>query len=86
MSKNRIIFSSTRNAQEDPLKLDRRRFLVPEEFYAGSLGVYSTTGNTVGEWEIVDPFIQWKTDEVPLETYLARMMHQFSTAATRTYA
>ncbi len=49
------------------------RFFVPEEFYGGSLGVYSPTGSTVREWEIVDPFLQWKTEDVPRGTYLARL-------------
>ena len=53
------------------------RFFVPEELYGGILGVYSPTGMTLREWEIVDPFIQWKTDDVPRGTYLARLIsHQ----------
>ena len=55
----------------------RVRFFVPEEFYGGMLGVYSPTGMTLREWEIVDHFIQWKTDDVPRGTYLARLIsHQ----------
>ena len=41
------------------------RFFVPEELYGGILGFYSPTGMTLREWEIVDHFIQWKTDDVP---------------------
>ena len=53
------------------------RFFVPEELYGGILGVYSPTGMTLREWEIVDHFIQWKTDDVPRGTYLARLIsHQ----------
>ena len=50
------------------------RFFVPEEFYGGSLGVYSPTGMTLREWEIVGPFIEWKTDDVLRGTYLARSL------------
>jgi hypothetical protein len=32
---------------------------------------------TLREWEIVDHFIQWKTDDVPRGTYLVRLIsHQ----------
>ena len=54
----------------------RVRFFVPEEFYGGILGVYSPSGRTLREWEIVDHFIQWKTEDVPRGTYLARLISQ----------